>query len=44
MKIDVVVKDAKDLKSQEPVPAYLKIVTDVKQDKTSAMDFINLLK
>jgi hypothetical protein len=44
MKIDVVVKDAKDLKSQEAVPAYLKMVTTTEKKQTSAMDFINLLK
>lgn len=43
-KIDAVIKYAKQLKSQEPVPAYLKMVTTTENKQTSAMDFINLLK
>lgn len=41
MKIDVVVKDAKALKSQEPVPAYLKMVTTTEKKQTDAMQKID---
>ena len=44
-KIDNTVKQAKDLKLQEPIPEYLKLDTTKQQTKTKdELNFINLLK